>query len=268
MGQKSNTLTLRTYKERLDLRSTNSKETLDLIESINVLKRSFDKKGIIIAYHTINTMSQTCYLTLNVFYKTERLLKFRKIIRLSLKKLKKNAKKNKILTTQLFNKTFANKLLILNMVLLNKSINKKILKFLYNDFKSFKNMLFSRRFNLFIDFLKLTSLFVEQKIDIKVYLPVLGRIFKILPKRMHSKFFFFLKHLIKVLIDKTNIDTKVKGVHVVINGKLKGKLRSSTLKMLVGKIGTQTISSKIDFSKLHVFTMYGTFGFKMWVNYI
>ena len=54
----------------------------------------------------------------------------------------------------------------------------------------------------------------------------------------------------------------------MINGKLKGKLRASSLKILVGKIGTQTISSEIDFSKVHVYTIYGCFGIKIWVNYI
>lgn len=269
MGQKSNTLTLRTYKERLDSRSMNSKEFLEFSESVNILKRSFDKKGAIIAFHSINIASQTCYLTINVFYKTQRLLKFKKYIKRkkfirSALKLKKQNTYN--LTAKIFNKTFKNKLFVLNMFLLNKQINRKVLVSLYKNFLTFKNMLFSRRFNLFMDFLKLTTLFIKRKINVNVYLTVLGTIFKILPKKMHSKFFFFLKHLINTLIKQKG--TTIKGVNFVINGKLKGKLRSSTLKNLVGKIGTQTISSQIDYAKVHIFTMYGCFGFKMWVNYI
>lgn len=206
-------------------------------------------------------ISKTCYLTMNLFFKTQKLLKYKKFVRSSLKK-----RENYGIINNIFNKLLANKLLILNLSLLNKDIDKKILKSLYLKFKNFKNMLFSRRFNLFIDFLKLTTLFIEKKVDIKVYISVLGTIFKILPKRAHSKFFFFLKHLFNILISQKN--TNIKGIKFMINGKLKGKLRASSLKILVGKIGTQTISSEIDFSKVHVYTIYGCFGLKIWVNYI
>lgn len=261
MGQKSNTLTLRTHNERLDSRSLNSKEFWESLEFINTLKRSLEKKGITVTFYNFNMISKTCYLTMNVFFKTQKLLKYKKVVRSSLKKNTNYTTVNKI-----FNKLLANKLLVLNMLLINKQIDKKILKSLFLKFKNFKNMLFSRRFNLFIDFLKLTTLFIEKKINIKTYISVLGTIFKILPKRAHSKFFFFIKHLFNILI--TQKDTKIKGIKFMINGKLKGKLRASSLKILVGKIGTQTISSEIDFSKVHVYTIYGCFGIKIWVNYI
>lgn len=261
MGQKSNTLTLRAHNERLDSRSLNSKEFWESLEFINTLKRSLEKKGILVTFYNLNMISKTCYLTMNVFFKTQKLLKYKKFVRASLRK--KNDYK---IINNIFNKLLDNKLLILNLSLINKDIDKKILKSLYLKFKNFKNMLFSRRFNLFIDFLKLTTLFIEKKVDIKVYISILGTIFKILPKRAHSKFFFFLKHLFNILINQKN--TTIKGIKFMINGKLKGKLRASSLKILVGKIGTQTISSEIDFSKVHVYTIYGCFGLKIWVNYI
>jgi hypothetical protein len=50
MGQKSNTLTLRNYKENLNLLTSNSKEFQNSLEFLNVFKRSLEKKGVILTF--------------------------------------------------------------------------------------------------------------------------------------------------------------------------------------------------------------------------
>lgn len=124
-------------------------------------------------------------------------------------------------------------------------------------------MLFSRRFNLYFDFLKMTSLLIAKKININSYNIVLGTIFKFLTKKSHSKFFIFIKKLAYLLISSSTIE----GIKINISGKLKGKLRAKPFKMAIGKISTQTIASDLGFSKVHIHTLYGCFGLKTWIKY-
>ena len=57
--------------------------------------------------------------------------------------------------------------------------------------------------------------------------------------------------------------TKILGAKFSISGRLKGKPRTNTLKILSGKIPCQTHSAAINYSKLHAFTRYGVFGLKL-----
>lgn len=151
----------------------------------------------------------------------------------------------------------------------NKEIDIKIVKYLYIHFKRFINMLFSRRFNLFIDFIKLTSLFIKSKITSNNYLYLLSQIFRLLTKKKHSRFMYFLKFLFTRIIkmEAKFGNTLIKGVKFLINGKILGKPRSSSSRLLVGSVPIQTINANIQFSKVHVYTLYGVFGFKFWVYY-
>jgi len=167
--------------------------------------------------------------------------------------------------TRLFSKMVKHKILVLNVSLLNIHLNKKLLVKFYFVFKKFQNLLFARRFHLFMDFLKIASLFITKKIRSNTFLIILGTIFKILPKKLHAKFFAFLKTLLRFLIQHKG--TKIEGVKFTIAGKLRGKLRSSSLRMLIGKLWNQSIISEIDFAKVHVHTLYGCFGLKIWIKY-
>lgn len=314
MGQKSNTLTLRTNKEYLNSRTLNSKEFWESAEFINTFKRSLEKKGVTVTYSNFNTVAKTSYLSLDLFYKTHKLLKYKKKSKnlrpntkkakikkpffkkpffkkpIQIKKkaskkkvnpkldkkttkklkrikakilLKKNQKYNIIKT--IFKHLIKNELIILKLKLLNKKIDRKIAPMLLDSLTSFKRQLFSRRFNLFFDFLKLSSLFIKREINLNAYAIILGTVFKFLPKRSHSKFFVFVKKLLYKLLAAPQ--TQLKGIKIIINGKLKGKLRSSTFTMSVGKLDSQTIASKMEFSRVHINTLYGCFGLKLWANY-
>ena len=75
-----------------------------------------------------------------------------------------------------------NNILAIKLVNLNNYLDKELLNSFYRNFKRFVGVLFNRRFNLFIDFLKINSLFLKSKISSKLYLSILGQVFKILPK--------------------------------------------------------------------------------------
>jgi len=97
--------------------------------------------------------------------------------------------------------------------------------------------------------------------------------FRVLRKKKHSSFISFIKRFFSVLIFSIPEQTKIfkynhnpiKGIKFLINGKIKGKARSSTTCVTLGQVPIQTLDSNIDFSKVHVFTIYGVFGLKLWV---
>ena len=131
-------------------------------------------------------------------------------------------------------------------------------------------MLFSRRFNLLIDFIKITALFCEKKVPLQTFLSLLGQIFRILQKRKHSRFFFFLKYLFQLLVSNSEFKSSlamsnIDGIKFVVNGKLQGKTRADSSCIQVGAVPIQSLDKNVEFSRLHVYTLYGVFGFRMWV---
>jgi ribosomal protein S3 len=60
-------------------------------------------------------------------------------------------------------------------------------------------------------------------------------------------------------------DKSILGLKLLIGGRLKGKLRKKKIFIQTGKIPVQTIAQDIEFTRLHVFSKYGVFGFKFWV---
>jgi ribosomal protein S3 len=65
------------------------------------------------------------------------------------------------------------------------------------------------------------------------------------------------------MVESKHHDFGIKGIKFVINGKIKGKTRSTSNSISFGKVPTQSVSKNIDYSKIHVFTIYGVFGFKL-----
>jgi len=90
MGQKSNTLTLRKDRTRLESYASNSKTFLNANDYINTLKRSLEKKNVIVVSHSFDATTDTFDLSLNLFFKTrkvQRYLKKKFKVKLGAKKL-------------------------------------------------------------------------------------------------------------------------------------------------------------------------------------
>jgi hypothetical protein len=273
MGQKTNVLTLRKRKSQLNLLSNSSKAFLYGFQFLKNFEKLLSRKGILVLEKTLNFYNNQAFLTLTTFFRSNKTIFYRR------KKLSKKSSINLIslnsnflnLFSAQFN-LFSNNLLVLNFKNINKQLNKRLCAYFYETIKRFNGVLFSRRFNLFIDFIKFSSFFAQSKINSNSYIYLLGQIFRILPKRKHTRFIFFLKTIFKIIVEKapyyfekqSNI-LKIKGIKFTINGKLQGKTRADSSSIQVGSVPIQSIGKNVDFSKLHVYTIYGAFGFQMWV---
>lgn len=265
MSQSYNVITLK-KSTPLNLGELNNKSFLYSIKFLESLKRSFIKKGVLIVCNQINFINSICYVNLDLYYKTSQTVKYKS-------SLKKSLTKSKVfeftaLGSQM-NKAFLrtkNSLTVVRMQNLNRDIKKQTVIDTYSSYKRYLGVLFARRFNLFVDFIKMTSLFIFKKLDPKSYLYLLSQIFRLLSKKKHSRFLFFLKSLFNTII-KTR-QSSIIGIKFIINGKIQGKVRSSSSRILVGQVPVQSVDKDVSFGKVHVYTLYGTFGFKLWVNYL
>ena len=159
------------------------------------------------------------------------------------------------------------------IVVLNRKVDEMQVTFLTLKLGSFLNALFSRRSTLFLDFIRGTSLFIDGQLSTQSYLEFLGLIFKGLQKKSHSKFILFVKELFTLIILDSEFKSfdksaKLKGVKFVLNGKLKGKPRASSLFVNIGSVPESTITKDVVYSKLSVHTLYGVYGLKMWAHRI
>lgn len=125
---------------------------------------------------------------------------------------------------------------------------------------------FPRRLRFFLEFIQLSILFLENKIEIKFFISILCEIFRILTKKLHSKFFIFINEYFKFLLSNPlNNKHFLLGIKFIINGKLKGKTRSNSYTFKLGTIPIQSLKAAVDFTKAHTFTRFGVFGFKLWI---
>jgi len=275
MGQKANILTLRKYKKNLNLITENSKHFLYGFQFLLFFEKLLSNKNIYISKKTLNINGNQSFLNLDIFYKTSKItqLKNKGTIKRKPKKLpvflNKNEKLLKLFSEQLQLLKTTN--YIFHIKNINLNISKRTLIFFYHKIKRFLGVLFSRRFNLFIDFLKITTLFYENKIESSCFLFFIGQIFKALHKRKHNRFLFFLNLIFQLLIKKIPRNSnliegeRIKGLKFVINGKLQGKTRASSKCIRIGAVPTQSIEKNIEFSKKDIHTLYGTFGLKLWI---
>ncbi len=232
-------------------------------ELVNALFR----KDILVSNINMSQSNNTTALNIEAFTRTSKLLKYRKTLKkkgLNSSKYTKYNKVNELVLNSLKNQ-FTNSNLLINYSNINKKIDKKILTNYFKTFRKFSTVLFSRGFNLFIDFLKIISLVDQNKINPKVLLILLGQIFRNLTKKKHTKFIFFIKTIFDNLITSDN--NNVIGIKLIINGRLMGKTRASTVKIERGSLSLNTVNSGCIAEKMHVYTLYGAFGFKIWVNY-
>jgi|TARA_B110000093_G_C12907169_1_gene383032 hypothetical protein len=268
MGQKSNILTLRKSQVQPNLFSENSKKFIGGFTFLNFLDKLLVNKNILLTNKELNFEGNKIFLNLSLFFRSSKILNYRRRGFNSIKKENsfyfKNIKSLFNNHFYLFDTTTVN----VSFKNLNRHLDKKNLTFLYKKFKRFVGVIFSRRFNLFIDFLKITDLFVQQKITATPYLFLLGQIFKVLPKRKHNRFLVFLKLLFQIIIKSKLLSNSnnLEGIKFIVKGKLKGKTRSSSSCIQVGSVPVQSIAKNIEFSKLHVYTLYGSFGFKLWIH--
>jgi len=274
MGQKANLLTLKPYRKNFTLANLDTKTFLYALQFLKHFEVLLHKKNIWLMKKTVLFSANNSYINLELFYRSVKITSYNR------KGFVNTNLRQSLLLNQglfsLFTKAFPLnplKLLVFNSVALNKVINKKILSFIYNKTKHFKNSIFVRRFTLYVDFLKITTLLIQNKVSAEKYVFLLMHILKFLSKRIHARFLEFLKALFKIIVfdlpklaslQKVTND-KIAGLKFILNGKIKGKPRASVSTILEGSVPTQSFSTDIDFAKSHVYTLYGVFGIRIWI---
>lgn len=240
----------------------NNKKFVYTLNFLNYWNFLLVKKGVLSVYTKIHFVENKLFLNYSFFFRTSKIKEYRK-------KLTGNTGKKSYQNKLLYNfllkefKFLGVNLFAFKITTLNKLINSKTLVFLYFKNKQFIGKIFTRRLHLFLDFIKLESLFLNNLASTSSMLTLLAQIFYVLPKKKHNHFVRLLK-LNSRFISRYVDHSLLKGIKFVINGKLKGKTRSSSTTISFGEIPIQTVSKCVDYSKVHVFTKYGVFGFKLW----
>ena len=199
------------------------------------------------------------------------ILKLKKKKKVNLKKIKFNnkLKKNFNKIKNIFNslKFFKNNIVIFTFINLNIFLKKKkkYIELFFNALKNVGLKVFPRRLRFFLEFIQLSILFLENKIQIKFFISIFCEIFKILIKKLHSKFFIFINKYLNFLITNPLKEKNLLGIKFILNGKLKGKMRSNSYTFIAGTIPIQSFKAGIDFAKSHIYNRYGVFGLKIWI---
>lgn len=255
----SKLITLRSNYKSVKSSNVSTSEYNEIRSIISILNEALKKKNILLCDFDLQSINNLINIKLSCFVCNKKMVKYKK------KRAKnKSMKKGKTSIKRLFSKLIKKNTVNIYISVLNKKVNRIILGKLYNKLKFYQNKIFPRRFNSFVDFLKLTSLVEENKLKTSTYVEIVSNTFKYLQKKSHSKFFVFLKLLFLELVQSS---LYIQGINFQISGKLKGKLRSSALKITIGKIESSSLKSLGDCGICTSNTIYGSFGVKMFLNY-
>ena len=83
-------------------------------------------------------------------------------------------------------------------------------------------------------------------------------------KIKRQKFFFsFIKQTLSVLIDSNF--SKVKGIKIIVKGRLNGVPRAKHKIISVGDVPVQSINEELDYSQTTVHNSSGSYGIKAWI---
>ena len=81
--------------------------------------------------------------------------------------------------------------------------------------------------------------------------------------KRHKFFFSFLKQTLIILLNSDL--SKIKGVKMIIKGRLNGAPRAKQKIIIVGDVPAQSISAKLDYSQATTHNSNGSYGIKVWV---
>jgi len=81
--------------------------------------------------------------------------------------------------------------------------------------------------------------------------------------KRHKFFLSFLKQSLTIL--SSSASSRIKGVKIVIKGRLNGVPRAKQKIITVGDVPVQSISEKLDYSQTTVHNSNGSYGIKIWV---
>jgi hypothetical protein len=248
----------------------NNKQIINFINFYNYIKQVLKLKNVYIENITFSLLGKNLLMNLTIYFSS---------LKLSLlkKKSKYDSKinlRNRLFHSKnsLFPKTFIKANNLNNVTLKFSNINKQInVKKTLELYKAIKNSIFTllkKKRYLLIDFIRITTLLIENKITVKFFANFIGQIFATLSKKSHNRFFLILKKIFKIIILDTKIskDTlKIDGIKLKMSGRIRGKTRADVRIITVGSVPLQSNSKSIEYFKQPIFTLYGAFGLKLWI---
>jgi small subunit ribosomal protein S3 len=122
--------------------------------------------------------------------------------------------------------------------------------------RRFKNLIFYK------DGINIISNIILHKQPSNVLAEFIASILKRL--KQPNSFFIFLKRTLDLFINQPL--SKIGGIKILINGRIKKSPRSKTAKIFSGSIPLQTINSNIEHYQTTAYTKKGTLGVKVWVR--
>jgi hypothetical protein len=261
MGQKSIVNTLRSLNQT-SFSNNNIKLNFLEIALIKSLKLLFKLKKIETSKITISNLNNKIQINFSIFYCTQRIVRFKKF---------KNVyyHETKFQINKLFKKIIKFlkvSILEIKIININKLINKDLIRKMFPIYKKYMNNLFDKKFYMCVDITKITILFLLNKIDNNIFLNSIAKIFSTIHKKNHLRFFKLISTVFNFLVSNHQNNNKILGLKLLVSGKLRGKTIASNQVVIYGSIPIQTLNKDISFEKIHVYTTYGVFGFKLWTH--
>lgn len=147
--------------------------------------------------------------------------------------------------------------LVINFCCINKNIQfiKSTKKKTFISFQKFKNTPF------FKEGIELLFNVVYNKNSANLLAKFIA--FQLKKVKRHKFLLSFLKQTLSVLI--TSSLSKVKGVKIIVKGRLNGVPRAKHKIITIGDVPVQTISANLDFSQTTTHNSNGSYGIKVWV---
>jgi len=251
----------------LIINNNNIKQTLYYNNLYNYLKQSFRLKHIYIDFCDIKTNYNTTTFLFSIYFGT---LYLNKIKKRSKNSLLNNKKSNiKVIPNNFLKLNKCNNI-FLQFNNLNNFLDNKKASYLYQQIKNNIQSLLKKRRYIIIDFIRLTTLLIDNKINVKLFATMINQLFSNLSKKNHNRFFLLIKKVFKIIINDNQLAAKnqIKGIKLKIAGRIRGKTRSDTRNIVVGTVPLQAHTNNLEFYKQHIFTVYGTFGLKIWISRI
>lgn len=151
----------------------------------------------------------------------------------------------------------ANLNIVINFCCLNKNVQfyKLTQKKTFISFQKFKNTLFFKE--------GIELLFNVAYNSNSASLLAKFIAFQLKKVKRHKFLLSFLKQTLSVLI-ASNL-AKVKGVKIIVKGRLNGVPRAKHKIIVIGDVPVQTISAKLDYSQVATHNSNGSYGIKVWV---
>lgn len=264
------------------------------IEIKKYLNRIFNFYKIIIQKYKFFNTGDTIIIVLNYYISVECLKFIKNLMKkkeIALKSEENYSKKNKrkrlwilkylkkkfFINSNLFNvnffdiiiltlKTFIPNARKFNCILqnVNKGFSVSI-KTVSDEEKSFKRLILQlRKYNrsfFYKEFVNALTILNKFHNSSKLLAVLISKLFEKIKR--HNFFLNFLKRFL-ILIVYSSI-SKIKGIKILIKGRFNRRPRSKQRLVQIGKVALQTLDSNISYSCSTAFSIFGTFGIKVWV---